>query len=223
LAVPALEYRRKGYHMLSGVLVPPLVVFTSLEYTTLLALTALLFILVAEILHMYWGIRLEFFSDQLARTKREYEVFSWASISFLATIVLLLWLAPLPVAFAASALLALGDGVSALVGRAIGRHPLPYNRNKTWEGSTAGFLAGAAGALLILVGYYWLEPAYAFEAGPLILVCVVGAFFAMVAESLPRGEDNVTVPLFSAVAMTLLWWSIGMAPAAAALYARLFG
>lgn len=226
MAIPAFEYRRKGWHMLSGVLVTPMVVFTNLPYVTLVAVAAFLFILVTELLSVHWGIHLPFWSDQLRRTKRAHEVFSYASLAFLGTVVLLLWLTPLPVAFAACAQLALGDGTSALAGRAFGRVPLPYNKEKTVVGSLAGFVAGSAGAFGILAWYFWYVEGVAFFQDPVpvtlvAIVCVVGGFFAALAESLPRLEDNVTVPLSSGVAMTLLWWTFGLTPSSAALWTRL--
>jgi dolichol kinase len=216
------EARRKGWHMVSGVLFTPLIVYTNLVYATILMLVAALFILILEVLRLSWGIHLPFWSRQLERTRRAHEVISWASISFLATIVILIWLAPLPVALAAAAQLALGDGVSALVGKPLGRHKIWFNRDKSWEGSGAGFLAGAVGAFAILAWYYWQQGA-AFDASLLVLVCIVGSFFAMLAESLPRFEDNVTVPLLAGVSMTLLWWALGLTPVDGELVRRLTG
>ena len=46
-------------------------------------------------------------------------------------------------------ILALGDGFATYVGTNYGRHKLPWNRNKTFEG-TMGFAAGAICALFAM-------------------------------------------------------------------------
>gem|GEM_PF-1318255 len=59
------------------------------------------------------------------------------------------------VAIACIAVLALADAMSTLVGYYFGRHKLPTNSKKTWEGSTA-FFATSLAILLLFV-----NPAYA--------------------------------------------------------------
>lgn len=77
---------------------------------------------------------------------------------------------------AAICVLAFGDSLSSILGKR-GGHSLPYNRNKTIEGSIA-FFAGS------LTAYYFIGPA----AIPLALACAI-------AESLPLPlDDNITIP-----------------------------
>jgi dolichol kinase len=103
--------------------------------------------------------------------------------SFLA---LLLYPERIEIVSAAILVLALGDSVSTLVGRPLGRHPLPYNPEKSWEGSVGGFLASLLGALFLV-------------PSPLALL---GAFAGMLVESLPLPiDDNVTIPAAAATAM----------------------
>ena len=74
-------------------------------------------------------------------------------------------------------ILAVGDGVSTLVGRA-GRIKLPYNKEKTIEG-TAAFLVASAPA------YYFVGPA-------IIPVAIISALV----ESIDFGvDDNLMVPI----------------------------
>src|ERR1041385_6642503 len=153
LRVPSLEIRRKGWHMMAGVAATPFVLYTGEVFASLVALCAVVFIICVELLHRYWGIVLPFWSQQLQSTRRETETFSWASISFLLTLFLLAWLLPIPVALAAAAMLAFGDGFSALVGRSIGRHKIWYNRRKSWEGTVGGLVMGFAGAFLLMQWY----------------------------------------------------------------------
>lgn len=197
--------------MAAGIIVTPIVLYTNLVYATIVGLAAIFFITAVELLALQWGIRLPFWAEQFRRTRRADEQFSWASIGFLATLVVLVWLTPLPVAFAAAALLAFGDGVSALAGRSLGRHKIWYNRQKSWEGTASGFVAGFIGAFIVVHIYAWhVDTTY--PPGSLALVCLVGSFFAMLAESLPRLQDNVTLPIFAGFAMTLLWLALGLTP-----------
>lgn len=214
------EIIRKGWHMASGLAVTPVVLYTNIEYGTVVAVAATFFVLSIETLSLFFGIRLPFWTRQLERVRRPHEQFSWASIGFLLTLVVLVWIAPLPVALAAAGMLAFGDGFSALVGRAIGRTRIPWNPRKTWEGSFAGFLAGLGGAY-VLVAWYSSHTGQTYASTLLVVVFTVGSFFAMLAESLPVGQDNVTVPASAGGSMLAVWALLGLDPALGPLFERL--
>ena len=92
------------------------------------------------------------------------------------------------IANAAISVLVLGDGFSALVGRVVGRNPLPVNGRKTIEGSLAGFFIGA-------VGCQFFVP---------VKLALIGSFAGMLIEALPLPlNDNLTIPIFSAICITL--------------------
>lgn len=205
------EAHRKGFHMTSGILATPLVLYTGLVYTTAAAIVTLIVIASLELLLARYRLAVPFVTHQLTATRRPGEVFSWASIMFIVAALIILWLTPLPVALAALAMLGLGDGMSALVGRMTGKNKLWYNPKKSWEGSTAGFLAGAIGALGLTAWYYAAagQP-YPFVA--LVPISIAGALAAAIAESLPQWEDNFSVPIASSVTMTILWMTTGLSP-----------
>jgi dolichol kinase len=80
-------------------------------------------------------------------------------------------------------ILALGDGFATYIGTRYGRHKLPWNKNKTFEG-TIGFAAGAICAL------------FAMPVPATIFVVVL----ATIIESLPlKVNDNITLPVVSAL------------------------
>ena len=82
----------------------------------------------------------------------------------------------------------LGDGFATYTGTTYGKHRLPWNRNKTMEG-TSGFMAGAMCAVLIM-------PVYA-----TLLVALLGA----IVESLPlKLNDNITLPVVLSLLFYLL-------------------
>ncbi|MEW6749169.1 MAG: hypothetical protein AB1295_05670 [Candidatus Micrarchaeota archaeon] len=82
--------------------------------------------------------------------------------------------------------LGIGDGISNIIGRRGGTR-LPYNRKKTVEGMAAMFASSLLAWVFI---------------GPLALPL---ALIAAVAESVPRLDDNLTVP----VACTLFLLVVG--------------
>jgi uncharacterized protein (TIGR00297 family) len=92
------------------------------------------------------------------------------------------------------ALLAFGDGVATLAGKAMRIGPLPWNRDKSWGGFLACFAAGAMAALAVAYWMDYREP----------LVVILAALAAAIVESLPLGvDDNVTVPLAAAVTLII--------------------
>lgn len=206
--------------MLAGVVATPFVLYTDVIFASLIVLSTAVFIVCVELLHGYWSIALPYWSAQLRRTRRETETFSWASISFLLTLFLLAWLVPMPVALASAAMLAFGDGFSALIGRGMGRHKIWYNRKKSWEGTAGGLVAGFIGAFL-LIQWYAAETNHDYPLAFVAAVCLVGATSAMLGESLPRIQDNVVVPVFAAVPMAIAWFVLGLDPALGELAIRL--
>lgn len=80
-------------------------------------------------------------------------------------------------------ILALGDGLATFVGTNYGRHKLPWNKEKTFEG-TIGFTAGAMCALFVM------------PISATILIVVLAAFV----ESLPiKVNDNIALPVVSSL------------------------
>jgi uncharacterized protein (TIGR00297 family) len=103
---------------------------------------------------------------------------------------------------AAWGILAIGDGLATLAGRAIGGTRWPWNRDKTVSGTLA-FAAGGAAAGVALA--WWCRPA-AIPPSPLLFVVVAPVAAAIVAalvETIPvRLDDNLSV---AAAAGAVLW------------------
>ena len=122
------------------------------------------------------------------------------------------------IAAAAWGILAVGDGIATLAGRAIGGPRWPWNREKTLSGSAAFAIGGAAAGVFLA---WWCRPpvapppALAFTiAAPL-----VAAIAAALVETMPvRLDDNLSV---AATAGAVLWLaslvSLAQLPAAFAL------
>jgi len=104
-------------------------------------------------------------------------------------------------------LLAGGDAVAGLVGMAWGRHPLPWNAAKSWEGF-AGYVVGGAvvGAGLFgwVAGVSPAAPVGGREAA--VAAVILATLAAAVLESVPHGlDDNVLPPLFGTLVFLACW------------------
>lgn len=213
------EARRKLLHVATAVLAVPLLLYVPL--LPLLGLSALGIVAIT----LTWAIERRRISrafagplhDELAevldRTRRPGEDYPWSPVLYTVSLVVIAlahaylgmsW----ALAFAAFAILGVGDSASALVGVAYGRHRIPWNRRKSWEGTLAGLAAGFLAGSLLGSLPYWVA---SMGVPPLFhAVVLAGSVAGALAESLPRIEDNLAVPLASAAAMFALATATGL-------------
>ncbi|HET6404083.1 MAG TPA: hypothetical protein VFH78_05510 [Candidatus Thermoplasmatota archaeon] len=204
------EMRRKVLHILTAIVAVPMVLL--LPFWLALGIATVGIAAIA----MTWAIERqrippEFkgpLHDPLAqvlhKTRRPHEDFPWSPVLYTLSLILIgiahefLGLSS-ALAFAAYAILGIGDAASALVGVAYGRTKLAWNRRKSAEGTFAGLTAG------FLAGVVMASIPYAFQGvpvSPLILpVVLIGATAGALAETVPNVEDNFVVPLAAAAAM----------------------
>jgi phosphoserine phosphatase len=124
-----------------------------------------------------------------AASHAELYEFATAPLYFAIGILITLVIFPAPVNSAAIAIFTLGDSTASLFGRLISKKPLPFNKDKTLEGSLFGFF------FAFLAGSLFISPALA----------LIGAAVAMTIESLPLPvNDNVPIPLCTGLALMLL-------------------
>jgi len=124
-----------------------------------------------------------------AASQVELYEFATAPLYFAIGILIALLLFPAPVNSAVIAIFTLGDSTASLFGDLISKKPLPFNKGKTLEGSLVGFF------FAFLAGLVFVSPALA----------LIGAAVAMLVESLPLPvNDNITIPLFTGLALLLL-------------------
>lgn len=160
-------------------------------------------------------------------TMRPEETFPWAPFYFVGGLLALaiaseLLAVPLSLAFASYAILGIGDAASALIGKAYGSLEIPWNPEKTWEGTAAGIAASYPWALMLAGVYHlWLAGLNDFWlAGPnlddtlsfplhLVWIVAVGTLAGMLVETV-GGEDNLTIPIASWVTMAALAWTVGL-------------
>lgn len=131
------------------------------------------------------------------------------------------------IAAAAWGILAIGDGVATLAGRAIGGPRWPWNREKTLSGSAAFAIGGAAAGVFLA---WWCRPALTAQPAMAFTIAapILAAGAAALVETIPvRLDDNLSV---AATAGGVMWLaslasladlSAGMALAAGRLPAAL--
>jgi dolichol kinase len=184
------EWGRKALHIALGLMLVPLL------HLGLLDTWGVFYLLVVGIL-LSWAAqawRLPLFGWLLENFERPSAVTPGSGVlTYLVGVILAVKLFPPEVAYAAILILALGDGVSSLVGP-YGRLRTRLSETKLLEGTLAGAACGAAGAS------FFLTP---LEAG-------VAAAAAMIFETMELRlnrqllDDNVIVPLVAGTAVLLL-------------------
>jgi phytol kinase len=98
--------------------------------------------------------------------------------------------------------MAFGDAAASLVGQKMGRHQFNIFSKKSIEGTTAMFTITFVSVTLSLLLFSYLCP---FSTSTLLLASLGVAALATATEVLtPKGLDNLTVPLISALAFLLL-------------------
>ena len=113
----------------------------------------------------------------------------FAPVYFALGILFTLLVFPIKVSSAAIAIFALGDSTASIFGRYFSRTPLPFNRDKSLEGSVAGFF------FAFLAGSVFISP----------LPALAGAAVAMFVEYLPQPiNDNLLIPLCTGLVLTFL-------------------
>jgi uncharacterized protein (TIGR00297 family) len=108
----------------------------------------------------------------------------------------------LDIAAAAWGILAIGDGLATLVGSRLRGPRLAWNADKSWAGTLAFAISGAAAGVFLA---WWTHPAIVPPPSREFVIAapVVAAIVAAFVETLPvRLDDNLSVP---AVAALVLW------------------
>ncbi|WP_456474549.1 diacylglycerol/polyprenol kinase family protein [Candidatus Pyrohabitans sp.] len=205
------ETRRQLIHM-SGAITPFYLQFFYERFSSWLAPEALVagMLLVGYgIAHLYKrGVRIPVFATLVDMAERE-EVKAQSPgrgtfrffLGVFATMLIFgsLLDAPFFVVGSGILVLALGDSISTLAGRKLGRRRVPYNRVKSFEGSGLGTGYAFLGVLLYLVFFHGVEPAQAAK------LALAGAVAGMFVESLPiKVDDNLLIPVAASAAVYAL-------------------
>ncbi|MGB9936238.1 MAG: diacylglycerol/polyprenol kinase family protein [Methanobacterium sp.] len=178
------EYLRQMIHA-SGIFI----VFLSLFLPPIdLILVCISIVLFVEILFKIDRHRkIFFFSFILRKCKRDEDERGF--VFFFLGIILTIYFFQFNIAIVNAAILILlfGDSASTIIGKKYGTKPLPFNREKTVIGSVAFFTVAFIGA---------------FTQVPL-LPAFIGALFGALTEAYSPVDDNIPIPLISALVMSM--------------------
>ncbi len=195
----SLELRRQAVHAAGILTLIPMFLLPRAQAEIIFAFIAGILLLAA----MYRGHRTklhkhmvleplikveDWFERQILKFERPNEFPLRGALLFYISVLIVFELFPVGVAAASVAVLAIGDSLSTLAGKTFGRHKLPVNRQKSWEGSAAFFI----GAVAVLL--FFANPAKAISV----------AFIAAAVEALPYMDDNLSVPIATGLVMVLL-------------------
>lgn len=183
------EVLRKSIHVLIGMV--PLLAAWDRSATLFLLTLGLFAYLVAEGLRGA-GYEVPLISEVTRRASRARDEGRLVLGPFTLGLGAWLCLAWLPPAAAALGIyaLAFGDGLASLVGKTLGRTPLPFCQGKTLEGS----LTVVAAVFVVSLSHGVAWPA-----------ALTTAFIAAALEALPLQDwDNVVLPLGTGLLVTLL-------------------
>ncbi len=170
----------------SGVFVLILGLFLRIDVLILLCVIMVVSVEIMFVLDKYMYIPV--FSNIMSTCKRSEDErgFLYFFIGIIATLVIFSF--NLSIAYSAILLLLIGDSLSTIVGKRFGTHKLPFNKSKSFEGSLAFFGAGLICCLI------FLQP----------LPAAIGALAGTLTEAYSPVDDNIPIPLISAMIMTLV-------------------
>ncbi len=183
------EFFRQLIHV-SGVFVVILSYFLKTEILIILCIGIVVFMEVLFRLDKNHDIL--FFSEILKRSKRRDDERGFAYFFTGIILTLIFFQFNIAVANAAILLLLFGDSASNLIGRNYGRIKLPLQEKKTLEGSLAFLAVG----LVVALTQVPLYPAF------------FGALSGAVIEAYSPIDDNIPIPLLSALVMSLIIYLI---------------
>ena len=173
----------------SGIFILVLGIFLKPEALIFLCIIMIIFAEMMFILDKYHHIPI--FSTILDNCKRKEDErgFLYFFIGIIATLYFFSF--NMAIANAGILMLLFGDSASTIIGRRFGSHKLPFNVDKSVEGSLAFVAVGFLSALSLLP----------------ILPSLIGALAGTLTEAYSPIDDNIPVPLISALAITVvIYW-----------------
>ena len=173
----------------SGIFIVVLGLFLTPEVLILLCIIMLVFAEMVFILDKYYQIPIFSFILSNSKRKDDERGFLYFFLGIIATLYIFGF--NTAIAYTGILMLLIGDSASTIIGRRFGRHKLPFNDLKSVEGSLAFLFVGFISALTLLP----------------ILPSFIGALVGALTEGYSPIDDNITVPIISALAITVvIYW-----------------
>lgn len=188
---PSIEFFRETIHI-GSFIIPVICKYLKVDiYLISTAITVVTIIyIVSELIRMKGReFPLLYAITSKAAVGEEKWSFATSPIIFAMSIVLTLLIFPIPVNYVAIASLTLGDGCASIFGRKFGKTAIPFNKQKSMEGTIVGLFAAFLGTLI------FTDP----------LRGVVAAGIGMTVEVIPSPiNDNISIPIISGMILMLL-------------------
>ena len=188
-----LEIKRKIAHLSTGLFIILTIHYKILEQKYIFFL--LIFFLIISFLSLKVKIPIiNFLLENFEREKDKKKFPFKGMIFFLGGCLLSLKLFSLDIALASITILTLGDSISHISGKIIGKHQLKFNRLKKLEGILTGALFAFIGSLFfvnVTEGFF----------GSLLAMIIEGAGFKIGVNDI---DDNFIVPLVAGTVMYLI-------------------
>jgi dolichol kinase len=170
----------------SGVFVLILGLFLKIDVLVLLCVIMVVSVEIMFVLDNY--IHIPVFSSIISICKRSEDERGFLYFFLGIILTLIIFSFNLSIAYSAILLLLIGDSLSTIVGRKFGIHKLPFKKYKSYEGSLAFFIVGFVCCMILLPPF----PAF------------TGALAGTLTEAYSPVDDNIPIPLISAMFMTLV-------------------
>ncbi|MDP2719856.1 MAG: hypothetical protein Q8P44_08540 [Dehalococcoidia bacterium] len=183
---------RKTWHLCAGMVIPIAALFVPRNFLLVFVAVATAVALAAETARFFSPALNHRFTVAFKRVIRQQEISrvtgsTYILISSLLTLIIF----PRDIAILALTFLAVGDSVGAVVGFTFSGEHQSF---KNWQSSLACFLSSILAGLIFIIFFIDIS----------IFVLIAGALTATIVEALPLPvNDNVTIPIFSALAMSL--------------------
>ncbi len=170
----------------SGIFILVLGIFLNPQVLILLCIIILVLSEMVFVLDKYY--RIPIFSEILTSCKRRDDErgFLYFFIGIIVTLYLFSY--NIAIANAGILMLLLGDSASTIIGTRFGRHKLPFISLKSFEGSFAFFIVSFLSAITLLP----------------LLPALIGALVGTITEAYSPIDDNITVPIISALAIAVV-------------------
>ena len=170
----------------SGIFILLLGLFLKIDALILLCVVMVVSVEMMFIIDKYTHIPL--FSNILSICKRSEDERGFLYFFFGIIATLSIFSFNLSIAYAAIIMLLIGDSASTIIGKRFGKHKLPFKKLKSIEGTVAFFSVGFICSMIILPPF----PA------------LIGAITGAITEAYSPIDDNIPIPLISALAITIV-------------------
>jgi dolichol kinase len=173
----------------SGIFILVLGIFLNPQVLILLCIIILVLSEMVFILDKYYHIPI--FSGILSSCKRRDDERGFLYFFIGIIVTLYIFSFNIAIADAGILMLLLGDSASTIIGTRFGRHKLPFKTLKSFEGSLAFFVVSFLSAITLLP----------------LLPALIGALVGTITEAYSPIDDNIPIPLISALAIAIvIYW-----------------